>query len=259
MSDQATYFGANGWLLELAGRRILVDPWLVDRLVFPPGPWLFCGELPRPWPVPADLDLLLLTQGLPDHCHPPTLALLDLDLPVVASASGAARAREQGFRQVTALRPGEHTQLAGAALEIQALPGAPVPLVENGYLLRGGGTSLYLEPHGYLAAEAQLPPQAVDVVISPVVDLGLPLAGAFVRGQSVLPDLLRRLQPHTVLASTTGGAVTYSGALSRLLWQKGNLAEAQRQVEALAPDCRLIDPQPGVAIPLEHRSPVTAL
>ena len=27
MSDQATYFGANGWLLELAGRRILVDPW----------------------------------------------------------------------------------------------------------------------------------------------------------------------------------------------------------------------------------------
>jgi len=51
MSDRATYFGANGWLLELAGRRILVDPWLVDSLVFPPGPWLFRGELPRPWPV----------------------------------------------------------------------------------------------------------------------------------------------------------------------------------------------------------------
>ena len=255
MSDRATYFGANGWLLELAGRRILVDPWLVDSLVFPPGPWLFRGELPRPWPVPAPLDLLLLTQGLPDHCHPPSLALLDRDLPVIASASGAARARELGFRQVTVLQPGEHSQLAGGELEIGAVPGAPVPLVENGYLVRGGGTSLYLEPHGYLAAETLLPPQAVDVVISPVVDLGLPLAGAFVRGQSVLPDLLRRFRPHTVLASTTGGAVTYSGALSRLLWQKGNLAEARRQVEALAPDCRLIDPEPGVAIALGRQQP----
>lgn len=163
MTDQATYFGANGWLLELAGRRILVDPWLVDSLVFPPGPSLFRGELPRPWPVPAKLDLLLLTQGLPDHCHPPTLALLDGDLPVVASAAGAARAGELGFRQVTALRPGQSTQLGGGALEIgvleiTAVPGAPVPQVENGYLLRGGGTSVYLEPHGYLAAEPQLPP-----------------------------------------------------------------------------------------------------
>lgn len=255
MTDQATYFGANGWLLELAGRRILVDPWLVDSLVFPPGPWLFRGELPRPWPVPAKLDLLLLTQGLPDHCHPPTLALLDRDLPVVASAAGAVRAGELGFRQVTALRPGQSTQLGGGALEIgtleiTAVPGAPVPQVENGYLLRGGGTSVYLEPHGYLAAEPQLPHQAVDVVISPVVDLGLPLAGAFVRGRSVLPELLRRFRPHTVLASTTGGAVTYSGALSRVLWQQGSLAEASQQVGEQVPDCRLIDPEPGVAIPL---------
>lgn len=94
------------------------------------------------------------------------------------------------------------------------------------------------------------PPQAVDVVISPVVDLGLPLAGAFVRGRSVLPELLRRFRPHTVLASTTGGAVTYSGALSRVLRQQGSLAEASQQVEEQVPDCRLIDPEPGVAIPL---------
>ena len=47
MSDQATYYGANGWLLELGGRRILVDPWLTGPLVFPPGAWLLKGERPR--------------------------------------------------------------------------------------------------------------------------------------------------------------------------------------------------------------------
>ena len=72
----ATYFGANGWLLELGGLRVLVDPWLTGPLQFPPGPWFFQGELPTSRPVPPDLDLLLLSQGLDDHCHPPTLALL---------------------------------------------------------------------------------------------------------------------------------------------------------------------------------------
>ena len=34
-ASTATYFGSNSWLLELAGLRVLVDPWLVDALVFP--------------------------------------------------------------------------------------------------------------------------------------------------------------------------------------------------------------------------------
>ncbi len=44
----ATYYGANGWLLEIAGLRVLVDPWLVGSLMFPPGPWLFQGEMASP-------------------------------------------------------------------------------------------------------------------------------------------------------------------------------------------------------------------
>jgi L-ascorbate metabolism protein UlaG (beta-lactamase superfamily) len=64
---ELTYFGANGWLLEFADAtaclRLLLDPWLVGPLVFPPGPWLLQGEMARSWPVPERLDLLLLTQG----------------------------------------------------------------------------------------------------------------------------------------------------------------------------------------------------
>ena len=108
--------------------------------------------------------------------------------------------------------------------------------------------SVYLEPHGYLQADLPADPslQPLDAVITPVVDLGLPLAGAFVRGRQVLPQLIERFRPRTVLASSAGDAVQYSGLLNRLLWQGGTVAEADAQLQAMGADCRLIDPEPGL-------------
>ncbi|MEX1316368.1 MAG: MBL fold metallo-hydrolase [Synechococcaceae cyanobacterium] len=240
----ATYFGANGWLLDFGGLRVLVDPWLCGELVFPPGRWFFAGSLPRSWPVPAELDLLLLTQGLPDHCHPPSLALLDPALPVVGSPSAARRVRQLGFSNVTALAPGRTHQLG--ELRIRATAGAPVPQVENGYRLDHPAGSLYLEPHGYL--DPELPPEPLDAVITPVVDLALPLAGAFVRGRQVLPMLLERFRPATVLASTAGGDVRFDGLLTRALRQQGSSEEAATLATAAAAGQatpRFIDPIPG--------------
>jgi hypothetical protein len=238
-SPTATYLGANGWLLAFAdGPRVLVDPWLTGALQFGPGDWLLKGELADPQPVPEALDLLLLTQGLSDHCHAPSLALLPKDLPVVASTTAAQRVRGLGFATVTALRPGERHR--HGALTITATAGAAVPQVENGYLLEHPSASLYLEPHGFLSPD--LPPQTLTAVITPVIDVGLPLAGAFVRGRTVLPQLLERFQPATVLASTTGGDVSFSGLLAGLLQVQGTTAEA-----ALSAPCRFIDPVPGQA------------
>lgn len=243
MALQATYFGANGWLLDFDGYRVLLDPWLTGPLEFAPGAWFFRAELQQPWPVPEGLDLLLLTQGLPDHCHPATLALLDPALAVVGSAAAATKARQLGFQEVTSLSPGE--RLHHGELTITASAGAPVPQVENGYLLQHPAGSLYVEPHGFLSAD--LPSQAVDAVITPVLDLGLPLVGAFVKGMQVLPQLLERFRPRVVLASTSGGEVRYEGALTRILWQKGSMDEAARVV---ASGSRLIDPVPGVSYDL---------
>ena len=234
----ATYFGANGWLLEFGALRVLVDPWLTGPLRFPPGAWFFEGQLPQSQPVPADLDLLLLTQGLDDHAHPDTLALLPRALPVVGSAAAAAKAKALGFESVTTLKPGE--QCAHGELVITATAGAPVPQVENGYLLRHPSGSLYLEPHGFLPDT--LPAERLDAVITPVVDLGLPLAGAFVRGRQVLPELVKRFSPRSVLASTAGGDVLFSGVLTRALWQKGSPAEAGA---SLPEGTALIDPVVG--------------
>jgi hypothetical protein len=239
----ATYLGANGWLLDFGGTRVLVDPWFTGPLSFGPMDWLLKGELASPQPVPEELDLVLLSQGLPDHCHPPSLALLPPALPVVASPTAARKAEQLGFTRVTPLRPDESH--AHGSLRITATAGAAVPQIENGWLLDHPAGSVYLEPHGFLSAAVAARP--LTAVITPVINVGLPLAGGFVRGRDVLPKLLERFQPATVLASTTGGDVRFHGLLSSTLQVQGTPAEAAAVVAAQGRGCRFIDPEPGQA------------
>ena len=246
MTLAATYYGANGWLLEFDDLRVLVDPWLRGSLSFPPGEWLLKGELPCERDIPENLNLLLLTQGLADHAHPETLALLPKTLPVIGSIAATRVVERLGFTNVKALSPGESTTHQG--LQVQASAGAPVPMVENGYLLEHPAGSLYLEPHGFL--DPSLGKQQLDAVITPMVDLGLPLAGAFVKGCTVVPELVERFQPTTVLASTSGGDVRFDGALSRMLQLHGSIGDAAKQLPA---DTRCIDSEAGERYVLSAR------
>jgi hypothetical protein len=196
------------------------------------------GELPEQRPAPEHLDLLLLTQGLADHAHPESLDLLPRNLPVIGSLAATQVVKKLGFETVQALKPGERTNHKGLA--IRATAGAPVPMVENGYLLEHASGSLYLEPHGFL--DPEIPSQSLDAVITPMVDLGLPALGAFVKGCTVMPQLVERFQPSTVLASTSGGDVRFSGALNGLLQMQGSVASTG----ATLPDSsHWIDPTPG--------------
>ena len=68
-------------------------------------------------------------------------------------------------------------------LTIQATAGAPVPNIENGYVLTHPEGSLYVEPHGFL--DPEISSQQLDAVITPVVNVALPLAGTFLRGKKV--------------------------------------------------------------------------
>lgn len=78
---QLTWLESNTWLWELGYTRILVDPWFVGALTFGNTPWLFQAERSRPCAMPTDVDVILLSQGLPDHCHKPTLRTCDRALP----------------------------------------------------------------------------------------------------------------------------------------------------------------------------------
>ncbi|MEB3238953.1 MAG: MBL fold metallo-hydrolase [Cyanobacteriota bacterium] len=255
---KATYFGANGWLLEIAGLRVLLDPWLVGPLNFGGAAWLIEGHQPHDWPVPTDLDLLLLTQGLADHAHPETLALLPKTLPVLGSAGAVVVARRIGFTDTTVLRPGEVRQHGN--LQLRATAGAAVPQIENGYLLEeltglqelsGAGASLYVEPHGFL--DRALPARPVTAVITPVVDLALPVGAPFVRGRAVVPELLERFTPAWLLASSAGGGVRFDGLLNRLLRAEAAPADLEAQLARRHPPTRFVDPDPGHCYELSPR------
>ena len=75
MTFEATYLGSNGWLIKFKKTNLIIDPWLKGDLIFPPGEWFFKGSLEEEISIDKKIDIILLTQGLPDHCHVPTLEI----------------------------------------------------------------------------------------------------------------------------------------------------------------------------------------
>ncbi|MGB3202628.1 MAG: MBL fold metallo-hydrolase [Nodosilinea sp.] len=248
----ATWLDSNSWLLTLGGQRILVDPWLVGELVFGQQPWLFKGEHPQPQPLPEAIDLILLSQGLEDHAHPPTLKALDHATPVVGSPSAAKVAEGLGYSQVTTLNPGETFTLA-EQITIKAVPGTPMgPLrVENGYILRDGktGNSVFYEPHGFHQADLKQE-SPVDVVITPVLDLALPLVGPIIRGQKGALELVDWLRPQVLLPTADAGAVAYSGLIVDWLQAVGNPRALQAAIAQKGLATQVLNPRVGELIDL---------
>ena len=181
---QLTWLDSNSWLIEMVGKRLLIDPWLVGPLVLGNLPWFFKGKRRTTRAIPENVDLIVLSQGLEDHAHPETLKQLDKNIHVIASPAAAKVVQDLGYSQVTTLDHG-HTYSFDNSVEIRAVPGSLVgpTLVENGYIFKDLNTSntIYYEPHGNHSEEIkEFAP--IDVVISPIINLNLPLVGPIIKG-----------------------------------------------------------------------------
>ena len=252
-----TRIDLNSWIFDLAGLKILVDPWLVDPLVFYGQPWLFTAYHNTPVAfTPATLpsiDLILISQGLDDHCHRPTLEQLDRSIPVIASPTAAKVATQLGYQQVTALAAWQ-TQTFLNTLEITAVPGAEIQPghVENGYLLRDrtDSTTLYYEPHLFpLQASVQAQIGSVDVAIAPVVGQLFPLLGQVIMGPEQALELVKSLKPRYYLPTTLGD-IRASGILPALVKPVGSLEEFRDRLIASGLPTQLLTPEPGETLEL---------
>ncbi len=253
-----TWLDSNSWLLEIGGWCILLDPWLVGDLTFNNVDWLFKSYRLQDRPIPNNIDLILLSQGLEDHAHPPTLKQLDRHIPVLGSPQAAKVVEKLGYHQVKTLHHGESFTLEDTLnnnlkdqLEIKALPGSPVgPNVrENGYVIRNisNKMSLYYEPHGYhSSALEELSP--VDVVITPIINLSLPLLGPVIKGMNSALEVAKLLKPKIMLPTAAGGDVFFDGILSKLLQAQGNVAEFKELLEVNSLSTQVIEPKPGERI-----------
>jgi len=229
MTFEATYLGSNGWLIKFNKNNLIIDPWLKGDLIFPPGEWFFKGSLEREISINKDVDIILLTQGLPDHCHIPTLEMFRKNIPIICPKSASGILEKIGFSSIKILKPTEKFHQFN--LSFEATAGAPVPQIENGYIVRDDqDNSFYIEPHGYL--DENLEKQNLDAVITPTKNLELPLVGSFVKGADVIPKLIGKFNPKFILSSTVGGDAKYSGLLN-------NFISVQEYKEKL--NCNLIE------------------
>ena len=229
MTFEATYLGSNGWLIKFKKTNLIIDPWLKGDLIFPPGEWFFKGSLEEEILIDKKIDIILLTQGLPDHCHVPTLEMFRKDIPIICPRSAVETLEKIGFSSIKLLKPSEKTNQFN--LSFEATAGAPVPQIENGYIVKDDqGKGFYIEPHGYL--DENLNTQNLDAVITPTKNLELPLVGSFVKGADVIPKLIKKFNPKYILSSTVGGDAKYSGFLN-------NLISVQDYKEEL--NCNLVD------------------
>lgn len=249
-----TRIDLNSWIFTVAGQTILVDPWLVDPLVFYGLPWLFTAYHNTPLAFTPEtlppIDLILLSQGQDDHCHKPTLSRLDRSIPVIASAAAAKGVTALGYHQVTALTAWQEVLIG--TLQITAVPGAEIQpgLVENGYWLRdrATGASLYYEPH--LSPDAQLLKDRighVDVTIAPVIGQIFPLLGQVIMGAEAGLDLARTLQPR-FFVPTTMGDIRTQGILPKVIKSVGSVAEFRDRLSSSGLVTQLLVPEPGETV-----------
>ena len=131
-------------LIELAGRRILTDPVLTDRVAF----IRRTTESPDPDHQQA-IDLVLISHGHLDHLHRASLEAVGRDVPTIVPRGMGAMVRRWGFRHVLVADPHERFELG--PLTVTATPavhsGSRPPNGPHGtalgYLIEAEGRRIY--------------------------------------------------------------------------------------------------------------------
>lgn len=227
---QLTWLDSNSWLIEISDQKILLDPWLEGELTFGNTPWLFRGKKTKQKTIPNTIHGILLSQGLEDHTHPPTLKKLSRSTLVMGSPNAIKTVKNLGYEKTVTLNHGDK-YILNNQVEIITVPGSMVGfnLVENGYILKNlsTGESLYYEPHGYHSPELKNY-GSIDTIIAPVINLTLPLIGPVIKGQKTALEVCQWLNPKTILPTAGGGDIDFQGLLMTILKEQGTIEDLQQ-------------------------------
>lgn len=121
---KVTYIGHACMLMESAGTRILMDPWLTDPTYH--GTWWHYPPLEIGVRDLPKLDYLYVSHEHPDHFDPPTLRQLDKDVHVIIANFKRKRFRDRlaalGFKRITEVDFGRDFQCNGSGLTLRLIP-----------------------------------------------------------------------------------------------------------------------------------------
>lgn len=247
-----TSYEANSWkaTFEQSGVTVLVDPWLIGDLTFLEQYWIYRGQKIKAQDLDVQAianssDIILITQALEDHAHPPTLDVLPRDAAVVAEPGAAKKCRDLGYTNVTELCHGQTLDVAGGRLSLTATQGAlvgpPWETRQLGIIFRencSDGLTVYYEPHcdfvGDSVSEQLQAGEQIDVVITPVVNqqLGTESVGyPLVCGDDNALGLVQLLNPKMVIPFSNA-EMQASGPLSFLIKQKGSIDQFKEKLRS---------------------------
>ena len=106
------------------------------------------------------------------------------------------------------------------------------------------GSTLYYEPHGYHSPKLKEVGE-IDVVLTPMIDLKLPIVGAFIKGTSSALELAKWVHPQVMLPTAAGGDIDFEGILIKVLKADGGPDELQQQLQNAGLKTLVIAPKPG--------------
>uniref|UniRef100_A0A2P2IUU2 Metallo-beta-lactamase domain-containing protein n=2 Tax=Rhizophora mucronata TaxID=61149 RepID=A0A2P2IUU2_RHIMU len=255
-----TYLEGNSWLWEVGGVNILVDPILVGNLDFGI-PWLYDAakkvlknfqltDLP-------EVDCLLITQSLDDHCHLKTLKPLSEKSPNlrVMATPNAKPLLDPLFSNVTYVEPSQSSEIEarnGSKARVKATAGPvlgpPWQRPENGYLVSSpqGQLVLYYEPHCVYNKDS-VEKENADIVITPVIKQLLPKF-TLVSGQEDAVQLAKLLHAKYVVPMKNGD-LDSKGFLASIIQTEGTIESFKELMAKELPEAQVLVPTPGV--PLE--------
>lgn len=236
-------------LLEVAGTRILTDPFLRSRL----GPLERHGPLPDPDTL-RSIDVVLISHGHPDHFDRESLAAI-AGAPVVVVPRGlGAAARRWTRADVVEMTAGERLHVGEVSIEAVparhwVTPGS-VRAKPQGYVIDAGPRIWFAGDTGPLPPDLR-PPGPLDVALLPVWTWG-PHRGPGHLGPRSAAQLLREIGARFAVPIHWG--TLYPRRLHR--WWSGPLTEPGDRFAAhaarLAPqaDVRVLRPGESTTIRL---------
>ncbi len=184
-------------LIEIAGQRILTDPWFSTTATYNPGEALAMSprELPH-------LDAVLITHEHYDHCDLEAFAAYaDHEVHLVVPHSVGQMALDHGFRNVTVLEPWESMELGDVT--VTAAPGKH-GVYEITFIMQGGSATIYFAGDTMVIPElSELPERfgAIDVALLPTNGLCIRPLGDMqvVMNSEEAAELTATLKPKLVM------------------------------------------------------------